>query len=209
MDLAFERNAANFQYIPSNYKSQSMCNHAILDCAETEGWMRAQNIKFIPGDYLNQELCDHAIKFDSALIEFLPNQHKGRDICVKAVSSRGANISFVPIDILDEEICIIAAKKGARYESIPVQFLTDLVCAHCIIYDATFQSLEYQLPPEFFTESRFLAAINLDESIVSSIPVDCLTLDLCKIAIKHGLKNRLNEKKLARKFPDFRLADYD
>ena len=90
------------RYVPDQYKTQQMCDKAILENGGTlesvpecyknqrihdkavDNYPHA--LKFVPDSYITQKMCDKGISTHPSTIKFVPECHKTQEMCAKAVN---------------------------------------------------------------------------------------------------------------------------
>ena len=76
------------RFVPDRYKTQQMCDKAILENSET--------LKFVPDCFKNQEMCNKAVDNYLHMLEYVPECCKTQKMCDKTVDTYPSAIKFVP-----------------------------------------------------------------------------------------------------------------
>ena len=77
-----------YLYVPDQYKSEQMCDKAILESGRT--------LKSVPDYCKNQDMCNKALDNYPRALEFVPECYKGQKMCDKVVNTHSSTIQFVP-----------------------------------------------------------------------------------------------------------------
>ena len=196
------------RYVPGQYKTQQMCDKAILENGGT--------LKSVSGCYKNQEMCNKAVENNPHALEFVPECYKTKKMYNKAFDTypftiklvtecyntkemfhRAVHQCFFVFDSMSnkyktQEICNLAfSLYFPLIVYCPYKYITQEMCDEAV--DDSPAALK--LLPDWFVTSKiiksFFAALYADENVVyfneysDNVVFSCNVIGILNIDLKN------------------------
>ena len=109
------------RYVPDKYKTEQMCDEAILENGGT--------LKYVPDCYKNQEMCNKVVENYPYTLEYFPECYKTKEMCRRAVRRCFFVSNVIPDKYKTQEICNLAVSLYFSFMVYcPYKYLTQEMC---------------------------------------------------------------------------------
>lgn len=156
-----EENGWLLEFVPPEERTYALCKVAAGN-ARKRVKHNQSILCVIPEKLRTPELCLLAVKNNGDALRDVPMELRSRDLCLEAVKRHGEGLTYVPKELRDREICEAAVNEYGR-------------------------ALMY-VPKKWITEKMAYTAISTAPLVLSSVPEEMKTLDLCIYAALRDYK---------------------
>lgn len=114
-----EQNYRNLKRVPSAYKTESLCLHALKNTFYA--------LPFVPEKYLTEDLCRQLVEKNGFAIKEIPERFISPELCILA-AQKGTMLQFIPAQFITAELIIAVftnSKSEPDINDVPVPFITE------------------------------------------------------------------------------------